>query len=56
MYFSRHHIIAKVQKRCISNVTYFLYYAICSHLIDTDGGMYILQIFSYFFTFLYVLY
>lgn len=50
MYFSRYHIIAKVQKRCsISNVTYFLYYAICSHLIDTDGGMYILQIFSFLY-------
>lgn len=56
MYFSRYHIIAKVQKRCISNVTYFLYYAICSHLVDTDGGMYILQIFSFPYVPLLVLY
>lgn len=49
MYFSRYRIIAKVQKRCISNATYFLYYATCSHLTDTDGGMYILQICSFLY-------
>lgn len=57
LYFSRYRIIAKVQKRCISNVNYFLYYAMRSHLIDTDdSGMCTYYKFFHFFTFLEVLY
>lgn len=55
MYFSRYHITAKVQKHCISNVTYFLYYAICSHLIEiptVECTYYKFFLFLLLFTFL----